>query len=471
MRTLCGTKYYLAPEIVRGESYSIPCDVWSLGVILFTMCCGFLPFDHDNEVLLMKTISLGMLKMPTFLSADLQDLIRKILNPNQHQRMTVSTIMQHPWFTRLNDELERNKGQGGKAPPIRFKIEQALEENRKFQVELCENASKITLSSCIKARYNIQTDERVHSRIQTPVVSMDSKADGEGRSNSSMRMRAAQFTGSEGSMRSPRGMVMSVPKTPASPTTPQSAIGSKIANKANKMGEFLKKLQKKQSSDASGTSRSSRAPPSDQICSPRNPNSQPQIPQGRRRIMNPTQGGQSRDQCWSPSRTSHNTKAKKRLDLQAQNKFQYTGKDRHVVLNKEVPISPLARRRDIDWGESKMSSRGGTAMQKRVMKAKKVQFEEAARVAPGLVIPDDNEVETKKPGRKRTVTRGIRTGGFVQDEKRRMVRCESPSMKFRELRVSDASTGSATPKQKYSQRSRGFKIAGGTAISGRLKET
>eukprot|EP00466_Bigelowiella_natans_P012312 jgi/Bigna1/68992/fgenesh1_pg.7_\ len=150
MRTLCGTKYYLAPEIVRGESYSYPCDIWSVGVILFTMCCGFLPFDHGNEVLLMKTISLGLLKMPSFLSLDLQDLIRKILNPSQLQRMKIETIMQHPWIHRIEGDLQNNKGKGGRAPPIRFQIEQALDNNRAFQRDATESAHSITLSTCIK---------------------------------------------------------------------------------------------------------------------------------------------------------------------------------------------------------------------------------------------------------------------------------------------------------------------------------
>jgi len=434
MRTLCGTKYYLAPEIVRGESYSYPCDIWSVGVILFTMCCGFLPFDHGNEVLLMKTISLGLLKMPSFLSPDLQDLIRKILNPSQLQRMKIETIMQHPWIHRIEGDLQNNKGKGGRAPPIRFQIEQALDNNRAFQRDATESAHSITLSTCIKARYNIKTDGRVHSRVQTPTVSMDSKND----SSSSPRMKPGQLTGNaQMSMRSPHS-------TAPMATSPQSKSAAKTVSKASKMGKFLQMLKKGPKTAHNDASSSSDRSPSPQIAAntnsrtiattSRSSRAQPVTPskfnfhpnhsssssnspavlqatvrQGRRRMSN-LKVNHKRD-SWSPSQAGRGPQ-KKKLELVAKNKFQYSGKDRHLLLNSEAPISPLARRRHLKVSDSK--------------KASKVQFEDSARVSPALKINVSRDAEDKL--RRITVAGG--RASFVRDEKETPVRCESPSVKM-----------------------------------------
>jgi len=328
MRTLCGTKYYLAPEIVRGEAYSIQCDVWSLGVILFTMCCGFLPFDHDNEVTLMKAISMGLFKMPSFLAPDLQDLLKKILNPSQSNRVTVKEIVNHPWMLRVNEELEKRKDRGGKPPPVRFKIEQALDENRAFQVKSIERASSITLSTCIKARYNIKTDAVTSSRPQTPVmspaVSIDSKTSSSTTGPASPRnpRRKVQAPVSA----SPRAAQRKMSGTKSSLKTP-SAI--KANNKANKVSDFLKNLANRNSSKNSESPRRSPAPGSSRKGSLRNPRNQTDSPGGRRRTS--INAKQEKRDSWSPSKQANSKK--KIIDWQAANKFQYTGKDKNLVVN------------------------------------------------------------------------------------------------------------------------------------------
>ena len=49
MKTACGSPNYAAPEIISGRSYGgVEVDVWSMGVILYAMVCGTLPFDDDS---------------------------------------------------------------------------------------------------------------------------------------------------------------------------------------------------------------------------------------------------------------------------------------------------------------------------------------------------------------------------------------------------------------------------------------
>ncbi|KAG0173620.1 hypothetical protein DFQ28_011112 [Apophysomyces sp. BC1034] len=108
MSTSCGSPCYAAPELVISEGLYVgsAVDIWSCGVILYAMLCGYLPFDDDpanpegdNINLLYKYILNTPLAFPDYVSDDARDLLRKMLVPDPSKRCTMKTIMSHRWLS------------------------------------------------------------------------------------------------------------------------------------------------------------------------------------------------------------------------------------------------------------------------------------------------------------------------------------------------------------------------------------
>ena len=93
LKTACGSPCYAAPEMIKGEKYhGLGVDIWSSGVILYAMVCGYLPFEDQNTKKLYQKIIKAEYKLPETLSESCQDLIQKILNPDPRTRLTVEVI-------------------------------------------------------------------------------------------------------------------------------------------------------------------------------------------------------------------------------------------------------------------------------------------------------------------------------------------------------------------------------------------
>ena len=80
METSCGSLRYATPEILKGKKYSGElADVWSCGIILFTLLAGYHPFDDEVYGMILKKIMKSNYAMPTDISAEAVDLIKRIL--------------------------------------------------------------------------------------------------------------------------------------------------------------------------------------------------------------------------------------------------------------------------------------------------------------------------------------------------------------------------------------------------------
>ena len=104
LNTLCGSPCYAAPEMILGKKYNgLNIDIWSSGIILFAMVCGYLPFEDDDNEIIYRKIILGKFEIPDRLSNNCKDLIYKILEINPKKRIKINEILKHP-FLKFCDE-------------------------------------------------------------------------------------------------------------------------------------------------------------------------------------------------------------------------------------------------------------------------------------------------------------------------------------------------------------------------------
>ena len=95
-----GTPYYIAPEVLFGN-YTEKCDMWSIGVMLYIMLCGSPPFNGSDDQIIAKVKKGNW----TFrgqawntISDEAKDLVSKLLEKNEKDRLSAADALQHPWI-------------------------------------------------------------------------------------------------------------------------------------------------------------------------------------------------------------------------------------------------------------------------------------------------------------------------------------------------------------------------------------
>jgi len=109
LMTPCYTANYVAPEVLKKQGYDAACDVWSLGVLLFTMLAGETPFasgPEDSPEDILQRIGKGQYDMNSgnwlTVSSLAKDIVTKMLDVNPSRRLTTGQILAHPWMTSRN---------------------------------------------------------------------------------------------------------------------------------------------------------------------------------------------------------------------------------------------------------------------------------------------------------------------------------------------------------------------------------
>ena len=112
MSKISGTPYYLAPEVINGE-YDEKCDIWSCGVILYVLLCGYPPFNGENNEEIIENVQKGEFDFPdeewSEISDAAKDLIKNMLTYDFKKRPSAKEILQHSWFSQFKTKKFSNK--------------------------------------------------------------------------------------------------------------------------------------------------------------------------------------------------------------------------------------------------------------------------------------------------------------------------------------------------------------------------
>ncbi|KAI8646156.1 kinase-like domain-containing protein [Parasitella parasitica] len=131
MSTSCGSPVYAAPELVMtGKLYAgTGVDIWSCGIILYAMLCGYLPFDDDaknpngeNIGRLYRYIMAHKPNYPHYLSENAKDIIDKMLIPDPSERCKIEAIMSHPWLQQYKDQMAKSMAELEKEAQIKKQL-------------------------------------------------------------------------------------------------------------------------------------------------------------------------------------------------------------------------------------------------------------------------------------------------------------------------------------------------------------
>jgi serine/threonine protein kinase SCH9 len=149
--TFCGTTEYLAPEVLLDEQgYTKMVDFWSLGVLVFEMCCGWSPFYAEDTQQMYKNIAFGKVRFPRdALSTEGRNFVKGLLNRNPKHRLGANRdaqeLIEHPFF----DDIDWVAlGQKNLVPPFKPKLKSVMDTSN-FDPEF---TNALTTSSSLNAR-------------------------------------------------------------------------------------------------------------------------------------------------------------------------------------------------------------------------------------------------------------------------------------------------------------------------------
>ncbi|OHT02949.1 AGC family protein kinase [Tritrichomonas foetus] len=154
LKTRCGSPVYTSPEIIKGQEYNEKSDIWSLGILLYYMATGAVPFFADNVMKLYYLICDSEVTFPNDipLSESLKDLIYGMLSKNIDERHCITEVMHHPWFVEMKNEMDcielKSRRNIDKTCPF-FKNQASTEKD-----DNCVNMPYLKIKPSVNGQYN-----------------------------------------------------------------------------------------------------------------------------------------------------------------------------------------------------------------------------------------------------------------------------------------------------------------------------
>nr|CAD7442751.1 unnamed protein product [Timema bartmani] len=159
MNTLCGTVGYCAPEILLNKEYDLSVDLWSVGVVMYIMLCGYEPFwDDTGEIGMCKRVVEGEFEFSSpwwdDISDSAKDLISQLLQLEPSSRPTASEALEHPWV----------KGETPRCTNMASVVKRLREFNAKRKFRAATHAVLATR----RAMYLISPERRLTKGLTSP---------------------------------------------------------------------------------------------------------------------------------------------------------------------------------------------------------------------------------------------------------------------------------------------------------------
>ncbi|KAK7130997.1 hypothetical protein R3I94_016209 [Phoxinus phoxinus] len=230
--TFCGSPPYAAPELFQGKKYDGPeVDVWSLGVILYTLVSGSLPFDGQNLKELRERVLRGKYRIPFYMSTDCENLLKKFLILNPTKRGSLEQIMKDRWMNvgHEDDEMKpyiepQPDYKDPKRTDIMLRMGYSLEE---IQDSLINQKYNDVMATYLLLDYrNSELDEQsLKHRLSTDLTNNTHSPSQKGqRSTSNQKSRRSTDQSSSVSTKRPQGDSKHIAGSSSSSKVPPSPL-------------------------------------------------------------------------------------------------------------------------------------------------------------------------------------------------------------------------------------------------------